>query len=71
MRILKLVGNIFFIFCTIILTSTFYFALNEKIERPNFKNLSSKGFIFFGIMVFIFIFISIKIILRYFKKSKI
>lgn len=71
MKFLKLIGNIFFLFCTMVLTFTFSLTLKEKIEKPNFKNLNTTEFIVFGIIVFGFIFISFKIISAYFKKSKI
>ena len=70
MKNLKLLGNIFFVFCTVVLTFTFSIVLKEKIEKPHFKNLNTTEFIFFGVTVFIFIFISSKIITAYFKKSK-
>jgi len=71
MKFLKLLGNIFFIFSTIILTITFSIALKEKIDKPNFKNLDSQGFIIFGIILSALIFFSFKILLAYFKKHKI
>lgn len=70
MKFLKLLGNIFFLFCTTILTFTFVLALKEKIEKPHFKNLNITEFIIFGIIVFILIFISFKIAATYFKKFK-
>ncbi|KOP37980.1 hypothetical protein DBB36_04550 [Flavobacterium sp. WLB] len=71
MKFLKLIGDIFFVFCTVVLTTAFYTTLKKKIEKPNFKNLDTTGFIFFGIIVLSLIFISFKIVSAYFKKSKI
>ncbi|WP_291144621.1 hypothetical protein [Flavobacterium sp. UBA7680] len=71
MKFLKLIGDIFFVFCTVVLTTAFYTTLKEKIEKPNFKNLDTTGFIIFGIIVLGLIFISFKIVSAYFKKSKI
>lgn len=69
MKFLKLIGNIFFIFCTIVLTIAFSIALNEKIKKPHFKNLNTTEFIIFGIILLSLIFISFKIVSSYFKKS--
>jgi hypothetical protein len=71
MKILRLVGKIFFLFCTIIVTITYSIALKVKIEKPNFKNLNTTEFIVFGIILLSLIFINIKIVTTYFKKSKI
>ena len=71
MKFLKLIGNVFFLFCTVVLTIVFAIALKEKIERPHFKNLNIKEFIIFGVLLFGFIYISYKIVSSYFKKSKI
>lgn len=69
MKFLKLIGNVFFLFCTIVLTIAFSVALNEKIEKPHFKNLNTTELIIFGIIVLFLIFINFKIVSAYFKKS--
>jgi len=68
MKFLKLIGNILFLFFTIVLTIAFFIALKEKTEHPHFKNLNSKEFIIFGIILFGLIFISFKILSSHFKK---
>ena len=69
MRLLKLLGNIFVLFCTFFLTIAFSVALKGKIENPHFKNLNTKEFIICGILLIGLIFISFKIVSAYFKKN--
>lgn len=71
MNNLKLIGKIIFLAFTIYLTIPYFIALKIKFEEPHFKNLNTKEFILFGIILTIFFFINYKFLSPYFRKSKI
>ena len=60
MKFLKLIGNFLFLFFTIVLTIAFSISLKEKKEHPNFKNLDSKEFIIFGIILLVLFLLVLK-----------
>ena len=61
---MKLFGKIIFLCLTIYLLIPFLICLNGKVQRPNFKNLSNKEFVIFGIILIIMIGINIKLFLK-------
>ena len=71
MNILKLIVKIIFLAFTMYLTIPYFLALKIKFEEPGFKNLNTKEFIFFGIILTLLFFINYKFLSLYFKKSKI
>jgi len=68
MNTFKLIGKIIFLIFTIYLIVPYSIALVMKIEEPHFKNLNTKEFIIFGIILLGFIFVNYKLFSSYFKK---
>lgn len=67
---MKSIGKFIFLFFTILLLIPYFIAINEKIERPQFKNLSMKEFIFSGLILSILVTINIYWIVSFYKKKK-
>lgn len=70
MNTLKLIGRIIFFILTVYLILPYSMALFMKFEDPHSKNLNTKEFFIYGILLLGFIAINIKLFLPYFKKSK-
>lgn len=70
METLKLISKIIFLIFTIYLIVPYSLALIMKIEEPHLKNLNTKEFIIFGIILFALIFINYKLFFPYFKSKK-
>ncbi len=74
MRALKQIAKILFLIFTIYLIIPYTLALQMKIEEPNMKNLDTKGFVFLGVILIVFIIINVKMFFPNFKiipKNKI
>lgn len=61
-----LLKSIFFI-STLILLYAYAILLNEKIQRPEFKNLQTKGIIFLGVVILFLVFLNLKYVFNVFK----
>lgn len=67
---MKLIEKFIFLFFTIYLLIPYCIAINEKIQRPEFKNLSTKEFIYLGLILNILITINIYWLVSFYKKKK-
>ncbi len=70
MNTLKLISKIVFLIFTIYLIVPYSMALAMKIEEPHLKNLNTKEFIIFGIILLALVFINYKLFSPYFKTKK-
>ena len=70
MNTLKLIGKIIFLIFTIYLLVPYSMSLVMKIEEPHLKNLNTKEFFIYGILLLGFIVINIKLFFSYFKNKK-
>ncbi|SHG18636.1 hypothetical protein SAMN05443549_102349 [Flavobacterium fluvii] len=70
MNTLKLIGKIILWIFTVFLIIPYSMALFMKFEEPHSKNLNTKEFIIFGIILLVLLFINHKLFSPYFKNKK-
>ncbi len=70
LSLLKATGKSALVILTVFLIHIYSIAFIEKIERPNFKNLTTIEFIIIGIILLILIFINLKWVFGFFKPKK-
>ncbi|AWA30964.1 hypothetical protein HYN48_13240 [Flavobacterium magnum] len=69
----KFISKVILVAFTLFISYLYFIALSEKIERPNFKNLSNTEFVIFGFIILTLIFWNLVVfgILNSNKKNKI
>lgn len=59
MNLIKTIFRYLFLIFTLLLIWLYSMGLKDKIDYPNLKNLNSEGYIYIGIILFVFIIMNI------------
>lgn len=59
MDLIKTIFRYLFLIFTLLLIWLYSIGLKDKIDHPNLKNLNTEGYIYIGIVLFIFIIMNI------------